>query len=101
MDREIEVAGKKVVFKERLSWSEMFRHLNAPSEEGVSATSVSRQFDMLIESWEFEGEPGDSASWDADAGYEILAIFQASTEYFRERTFVLGNSTSASSETST
>ena len=99
--REFVFGGKQVMFKAKLSWSEMFKFLNAQEEPGHSPEKVSRQLSLLIETWEFAGDPGKPETWDPDMGFELLAIYRTSTEYFQERTFSLGNSTGESNGTST
>ena len=111
-----EINGKQVTFKERLSNREAHtimvlstrmaetqadgQLLMSRAWDALGYDGVIRWISTLVESWEFEGDPGDPASYEALNYFtEVLPMFRFSEDVvgaFRQRQADVGESGSES-----
>ena len=86
------IGGKRVIFREKLAakgcWN-LLAKINAFAGEAAQGdfTNALPILTRAIESWEFEGDPGDEAAYDAlDQIEEMPSLVGALGEYIAQKT---------------
>lgn len=84
--REILINGKRVVFKERLPLSKAPELPAMLAKVESDLRAVARVGAVLIEDWEFDGNPSDRRSYeDLDIPTEVMPLAKALGEYISRR----------------
>ena len=83
---ETTVSGKKVVLRTKYPSSEnrdLFKVFRAMSIDDLG--TVPPVALRMVESWEFEGDPADAASYDALDAFDLLGLQRAISDFWTDR----------------
>lgn len=99
---EVTIAGKRVTFRERVPLKLGARLPKLAGEiDGEDFSTVVPVLQMLIESWEFEGDPADAASYDElDLFGEMIPLSNAMGTELTRRMADMNPKASASASSS-
>ena len=88
MGKEITVAGRKVVLRERFPAGEFWDLPRMISELGADAADYESHVQLLVrmvESWDFEGDPSDPDAYaELDILRELRLLIRACSDYVAE-----------------
>lgn len=89
---ETTIAGKQVSFRRQLRLKEYSNIISRVGElRRDNLLSYVPLCCMLIESWEFDGDPADPAAYDDLDAFVAVALIQAVEQHANERTGLLAN----------
>jgi len=91
---EIKVNGKAVVLRTRLPGRQTWEMVRNAASEGATMPEYDdavKQLTIFVESWEFEGDPGDPAAYEALDYFELMDIYMAAQDAFQKNLSGLKN----------
>lgn len=87
---EVTIAGKRVTFRDRLpakqNWDLIKTFQKFSDMDNLDFDQLARVFAAMVESWEFDGDPADIASYGAlDTFSEFLPLMNAVGDVFNAK----------------